>query len=1414
MKNLFRQPLLAMSIVFWHIQSATKCTSPKYKYVLQTLLFTCGLTLGQTGYAVTTGLIISEYIEGSGNNRAIEIYNGTGSSVDLSTYKLALYANGSSTLSQYISLTGTVANGDVHVVTNPTADSAIKSVADQEINYVVIFNGNDAVALWDGNVGTGALIDVVGQIGHDPGTGWGSGDTSTLNRTLSRKASVCYGHIMGGTFDPATEWDGAAEDTFSGLGSHTVSCDHINPEPTNYPTAFTVTTDSDSEITTSWTDATGTQVPTGYLIICSINGGFVYPTDKLTEVDDTDCSDNVGFKNITQGTETYTWTGLDPDTTHHFMIFPYTNSGLAINYKIDGSPQAKNVKTDVPITKIHEIQGTGGDSEYIDFQRTIEGIVVGDFQHIDGDVPNLGGFFVQEEDSDIDEHDNTSEGIFIYGGTLATVDVEVGDKVQVTGRVNEYRGMTEISSTPTVNIISKNNILPTATRIDLPLNLSPDQTLVMNDDDEWVVDLERYEGMLVEFSDALTITELYQLDRYGEFVASADGRLTQFTQTNTPNATDYLHHLFDIAARSITIDDGRLRQSVTPIYPDGSLDTSDVIRLGDTVTNLKGVINYGRGYINFGKQTYRLMPTELPSFTNTNARPANHSDVGGTLRVASFNVHHYFTTLSSRGADTSVELIRQTDKLLRVLISLDADIVGLQELENDYASGSSSTIAHLVSELNARVGAGTYDYIDPSTNIGSDDIAVGIIYKTASVTQTSGTTIETLDDSDLAALDMSGSIFNGSGTNRPPIATTFTDQSTNETFTLVVTHMKSKFSAGNYAGDSDADDGQGLSNETRLLGVQALKAWLATNPTSSPDDDFLIVGDFNAYAKEDPIVEMENDYTNIIGENNYSYIFKAQSGTLDYAFASSTLNAQVTGSTIWHINADEPDVFDYNENNNDSSLFDPTTPYRASDHDPIIVGLTLHTATSEITVKDSSTELSTSATVDLGSAVAGDPLSKILSIENTGDGDLVLSSVSLTGDFSFTNATSSTLTIPTSYSVGIELSDTSAIGDYSGTLSFTTNDSDESNFSISLTGTVTASNDSDNDIDNTGDTDNSSDNDQISSSKPTGKVHIHQDRYLLGVAGHLAHIKSSPSGIDCEYGEGSCTAMFDRGTTVQLELIKIKTADGFSQDDYDITWEGSDYGCAKQVVTMQTGIRCHVKVHGKQGMDYSADSATGNTDSSADNSNTNEPVTNQLEFLNFSGHSRLRGGAEDVILGFILKGSGTADVVLHADILDEGVMPQLDLNEIIIDEQGIRGNLLKRHQHSENFILEHTVGEGIYTMQMSSAGVKGRGMAGISLKNNQLNLTNLSVRGHLKDFLVLNFIISGEGTQKIQVNTQILSGDVVTELHLLNISTQQGLVNENIAEGKTIEVSTGAYAILLKVIEGEGIGMIEADLIQ
>ncbi|MCV6637618.1 Ig-like domain-containing protein [Candidatus Albibeggiatoa sp. nov. NOAA] len=311
------------------------------------------------------------------------------------------------------------------------------------------------------------------------------------------------------------------------------------------------------------------------------------------------------------------------------------------------------------------------------------------------------------------------------------------------------------------------------------------------------------------------------------------------------------------------------------------------------------------------------------------------------------------------------------------------------------------------------------------------------------------------------------------------------------------------------------------------------------------------------------------------------------------------------------------------------------------------------------------------------------------------------------------------------------------------------------------------------------------------------------DYYLLSVAGSQAHIKSNPSSIDCEYGEGTCSVSVKRGETVKLELVNIKTADGFTQDDYTIEWYG-DEDCNDQIVRVYDNVSCAVRVYGKSGIDYSAGS--GSTESTT--------VTNQLEFLNFSGHGALRGGAEDVFLGFILEGSGTADVQLRADVLDVGVIPQLDINQLTFENNNWVGHLIQRQQQNDSFTLNQTVNAGTYTIQMSSNGTKGRGMASISLTNNQLTLTNLSVRGHLQGALIFNFIVAGEGSQQIRVNSQLLSGQVTSQLRVLDLNSQQNLPATTVGDGIIVEVTAGSYAAILDILSGEGIGMIELDLVE
>lgn len=620
---------------------------------------------------------------------------------------------------------------------------------------------------------------------------------------------------------------------------------------------------------------------------------------------------------------------------------------------------------DLGITLIHEIQGnaaTWGEQ----FGRTdatpffgatvkVSAIVVGDFQNGDADDGrNFGGFYLQEEDADADGDAMTSEGIFVYEGAGGFMtDVKVGDRVTLIGTATEYFGETQINASQIV-IESSGNVLPTAADITFPI-----ADIRTNGDGQVIADLEAYEGMLVNVPQAMTVADLFDYSRYGEIGLYADGRLATYTQENAPDQAGFQAYLENAVRNTITIDDGRTVQNpFTLPYPDGSYGTADGLSSGDTVTGLTGVVRYSRSSGGNGDENYRINPTEAPVFEDTNPRQETPPEVGGSLKVASYNVLNYFNGdgmgggfPTSRGADTYDEFLRQQEKLVAAISAIDADVVGLIEIEND-GYGPESAIASLVAALNAEMGAGTYAYVDPGVDqLGSDAIAVGFIYKPGEV-QLIG---------DAAILDKSVDARFDSDNQRPSLAQSFREIDGGGTFTAVVNHLKSKGSpVDGTPGDEDQGDGAGNANTTRTLAAEALADWIASDPTGSGDSDVLLLGDMNAYAMEDPIRALlagsddtagtGDDYVNLAPEA-YSYAFpldlatagQVQAyGSLDYAIGSGSLAGQVTGAAPWHINADEPGLIDYN------TEFKPDNPdiyapdaFRSSDHDPMIIGLDL-----------------------------------------------------------------------------------------------------------------------------------------------------------------------------------------------------------------------------------------------------------------------------------------------------------------------------------------------------------------------------------------------------------------------------------------------------------------------------------------
>ena len=788
-------------------------------------------------------LFFSEYIEGSSNNKALEIYNGTGAPVDLAAGSYSVFMSfngGSSTLT--IALTGTVAAGDVFVLAQSAADPAILAQADLT-NGSGWFNGDDAVVLQK----NGTAVDSIGQIGFDPGSEWGTGLVSTQDNTLRRMATICAGDADAtDAFDPAAQWDGYAQNTFDGLGAHTTTgCGGTGPSPSPLP-----------------------------------------------------------------------------------------------------SPSPSPDPCQLTYTPIYDIQGSGA-SAAITGTVTTEGVVVGDFE---GPTSvGLQGFYLQDPTGDGDPA--TSDGIFVYTGSNASV-VEAGDVVRVTGYARERFGQTAING-------SNSNSSPVSAIVACggPATVTPtDVTLPFAASDA----PERYEGMLVRLPQALVISEYFNYDRFGEMVLALplDGEDRPYTPTSVeePGAPAQARALAN-GLRRITLDDGLGAQNPPVVrHPNGApFSLTNLFRGGDTVTDTVGVLGYDFSL-------YRIQPTAPATYTAVNPRPAAPAPVGGDLRVASLNTLNYFLTpdyrtgdpldnacgplqdMECRGwdADQSDELTRQRTKLLATLAGLDADVIGLNELEN---TAGVEPLADLVDGLDS-IGAGEYAYVDTGT-IGTDAIKVGLLYRPAAVTPVG----------DFAILDTTVDPRFLDDYNRPVLAQTFEENATGARFTVAVNHLKSKGSSCNAVGDPDTGDGQGNCNLTRKAAAEALVDWLATDPTGSGDRDALIIGDLNSYAMEDPIDAVKagsddvpgtaDDYVNLIaryqGTYAYSYVFDGQAGYLDHALASSTMAAQVTGAADWHINADESDLLDYDTSfkpPEQDAIYEPNT-FRSSDHDPLVIGLDL-----------------------------------------------------------------------------------------------------------------------------------------------------------------------------------------------------------------------------------------------------------------------------------------------------------------------------------------------------------------------------------------------------------------------------------------------------------------------------------------
>jgi predicted extracellular nuclease len=558
---------------------------------------------------------------------------------------------------------------------------------------------------------------------------------------------------------------------------------------------------------------------------------------------------------------------------------------------------------------IHQIQGPKDISPLEGEDVQVQGIIT-------AIAPELKGFYIQEEITDFDNNPQTSEGIFVYSQLLP--DMNVGDIVRVRGRVQEHFGMTQLKAIGISRPCGRKDIKSTVLQLPLPKDF----------------DWEYLEGMHVVLNEPSVIINTYNYTRYNELTVS-NKLLVQPTEIIKPSSPK-AKEMQSVNARSkITIDDlangaPAMNRLLIPI------DAQNTLRIGSTIDEIHGVVD-------FSFEQYRVRVTH-PLNVSRAPRP-EMPQIKGNIKIATFNVLNLFNGNGQgegfptrRGADSEDEYAQQLAKIVNTLITIDADVVGLNELENDGFDAMSS-IAELVDTLNTTIGSTKYAYIGKGlSTIGTDSISVGIIYQPASVQPVGDLAILTEDNSPKDEQDV---LFN-TQRNRPSFAQLFKANSNDKTFVINVNHLKSK---GSSCGQGDDSVLQANCNGTRTKAAEGLSQWLKSEYPTQP---IFIVGDLNSYALEDPLATFANNgFVNTVSlynDSSYTYSFRGEIGSLDYILANKRALSFVVDAKVWHSNAAEPIALDYKRKHLRSDRDKPDnyrsdTPYRASDHDAVIIGL-------------------------------------------------------------------------------------------------------------------------------------------------------------------------------------------------------------------------------------------------------------------------------------------------------------------------------------------------------------------------------------------------------------------------------------------------------------------------------------------
>jgi 5'-nucleotidase len=618
---------------------------------------------------------------------------------------------------------------------------------------------------------------------------------------------------------------------------------------------------------------------------------------------------------------------------------------------------------------IAELQGEGAESPCAaaDEVVTTSGVVTAAYP-----TGGFNGFYLQTPGTggavDLDTH-TASDAVFVYlGSGVDPVDYPaVGTNVEVTGRVSEFGGLTEVS----VDDLKKDlQILPQAADPVAPVNLYLPGSEAAR---------ESLEGMLVDPKGRYTVSDNYALNQYAEIgLARGSKPLLQPTDVALPGSDEADAVADRNTARAVTLDDGATANFFSSSNQDTPLpylSPENPVRVGAPASFTKPVvIDYRNGAWKFQptSQLTAANAADVQPATFANTRTAKPEPVGGDLKIASFNVLNYFTETGAdwerdggscdyytdrdnnvvtvddcgaegpRGAANTVNLLRQQEKIVAAINSLGADVLSLEEIENSAkypseADGRDHALATLVEALNADLGRDAWAFVPspgPRPAVADEDvIRTAFIYKKDSA-ETVGTS----------------KILTGSpafGNAREPLAQVFRPAggTLNQQFVVIVNHFKSKGSG------VDDGTGQGNANPDRVNQAKALVAFAQKVQADTDTKQVFLTGDFNSYTQEDPMrVLYDAGYTDIGSRktDESTYLFDGLVGSLDHVLANSAGYAQVAGADVWNINSVEPVALEYSRYNYNATDFYAPNAFRSSDHDPLVVGINSPTRKNEV----------------------------------------------------------------------------------------------------------------------------------------------------------------------------------------------------------------------------------------------------------------------------------------------------------------------------------------------------------------------------------------------------------------------------------------------------------------------------------